>query len=111
MCVCVYTCCCIQLFVTPWTEALHPWNFLGKNTRVGCYSLLQGIVPTQEPNPSPLYLLHWQAEYFLFYIYLLILSIINYLFNKLIINYFINFWLILKNYYAYKVQILKGMKE
>ena len=31
----------------------------GKNTRVGCHFLLQGIVPTQKLNP---HLLHWQAD-------------------------------------------------
>ena len=34
-------------------------DFLGKNTRVGCHILLQGIFPTQESNP---YLLHWRAD-------------------------------------------------
>ena len=35
---------------TPWTVALQslcPWDFLGKNTRAHCHSLLQGIFPTQ----------------------------------------------------------------
>ena len=27
------------------TRLLYPWNFPGKNTRVGCHFLLQGIVP------------------------------------------------------------------
>ena len=31
---------------------LHPWNFPGKNTGVGCYSLLQGIFVIQESNPG-----------------------------------------------------------
>ena len=31
---------------------LGPWNFPGKNTGVGCYFLLQGILPTQELNPA-----------------------------------------------------------
>ena len=42
-------------FVTPWTvahQAPHPWDFLGKNTRVGCHSLLPGILPTQGSNPG-----------------------------------------------------------
>ena len=26
------------------------WDFLGKNTEVGCYVLLQGIFPTQASN-------------------------------------------------------------
>ena len=29
---------------------LCPWNFLGKNTGVGCHFLLQGIFPTQGSN-------------------------------------------------------------
>ena len=35
------------------------WNFPGKNTRVSCHFLLQGIVPTQGSN---LRLLRWQAD-------------------------------------------------
>ena len=38
------------------------WIFPGKNTRVGCHFLLQGIFPTQESNPGLLCLLHWQAD-------------------------------------------------
>ena len=34
-------------------------NSLGKNTGVGCHSLLQGIFPTQGSNPHLLCLLHW----------------------------------------------------
>ena len=30
---------------------LCPWDFPGKNTGVGCFALLQGIFPTQGPNP------------------------------------------------------------
>ena len=45
-----------QLFATPWTVActklLHPWDFLGKSTGVGCRFLLQGIFPTQGLNPG-----------------------------------------------------------
>ena len=37
---------------------LCPWIFPGKNTRVGCHFLVQGISLTQELN---LCLLHWQA--------------------------------------------------
>ena len=32
------------------SRLLCPWDFLGKNTRVGCHFLLQGIFPTQELN-------------------------------------------------------------
>ena len=38
----------------PWTAAtrlLCPWDFPGKNTRMGCHFLLQGIIPTQGLNP------------------------------------------------------------
>ena len=31
---------------------LHPWDFQGKSTGVGCHFLLQGIFPTQGPNPG-----------------------------------------------------------
>ena len=37
--------------------ALCPWGFPGKNTRVGCHFLLQGIFPTQGSNPC---LLHYR---------------------------------------------------
>ena len=36
-------------------------GFSSKNTGVGCLALLQGIFPTQESNPGPLSLLHWQV--------------------------------------------------
>ena len=53
------------------SEALHlherrldgllcPWDFPGKNTRVGCHFLLQGIFPTLESNPG---LLHCRCMY------------------------------------------------
>ena len=32
------------------TRLLHPWNSPGKNTVVGCHSLLQGIFPTHGLN-------------------------------------------------------------
>ena len=41
------------------TRLFLPWNFLGKNTGVGCCFLLQEIFPTQGSN---LCLLHWQAD-------------------------------------------------
>ena len=34
------------------TRLLHPWNFLGENTGVGCHFLLQGIFPIQGSNPD-----------------------------------------------------------
>ena len=39
---------------TPWAvdpRLLCPWDSAGKNTGVGCHSLLQGIFPTQGSNP------------------------------------------------------------
>ena len=47
----------VQLFVTPWTVAHQAPLSIGKNTRVGCHSLLQGIFTTHGLNPS---LLHWR---------------------------------------------------
>ena len=38
---------------------ISPWSFPGKNTRVGCYSLLQGIFLSQGLNT---HLLNWQAD-------------------------------------------------
>ena len=38
---------------------LCPWNSLGKNTRVGCHSLLQEIFPTQGSNPG---ILHYRQN-------------------------------------------------
>ena len=54
----------VQLFSTPWTSPrfLCPWDSPGKNTGVGCHTLIQGIFLTQGWNPRLLYLLHWQAE-------------------------------------------------
>ena len=44
----------------PWglqpARLLCPWDFPGKNTRVGCRFLLQKIFPTQGQNP------HWQID-------------------------------------------------
>ena len=53
---CVLSCLShVRLSVTPWTiphtRLLCLWNSTGKNTGVGCYSLLQGIFPTQGSNP------------------------------------------------------------
>ena len=44
---------CIQLFTALWTvpaRLLCPWDSPGKNTGVGCHTLLQGIFPTQGSN-------------------------------------------------------------
>ena len=47
-----------RLFSTPWTVARQvplSWNPPGKNTGVGCHSLLQGIFPIQVSNPGLLH--------------------------------------------------------
>ena len=47
----------LQLHGQQPTRLLCPWDFPGKNTGVGCHSLLQGIFVTQGSNPG---LLHCQ---------------------------------------------------
>ena len=44
------------------TRLLCQWDSPGKNTGVGCHSLLQGIFPTQGSNLHLWHLLHWQAD-------------------------------------------------
>ena len=41
---------------------LYPWDYPGKNTRMGCHALLQGIFPTQGSNSNLLCLMYWQAD-------------------------------------------------
>ena len=43
------------------TRLLCPWDSLGKNTGVGCYTLLQRIFLVQGSNLGLLHLLHWQV--------------------------------------------------
>ena len=45
-----------------YVSVLHPWDSSGKNTRVGCHFLLQGIFPTQGSNLGLLCLLHLEAD-------------------------------------------------
>ena len=40
------------------TRFLCPWDFLGRNTGVGCHFLLEGIFPTQGLSPCLFCLLH-----------------------------------------------------
>ena len=46
----------VRLFVTPHrlqpTRLLHPWDFPGKSTGVGCHFLLKGIFASQGLNPG-----------------------------------------------------------
>ena len=56
--------CVLSCVDSLWPHGLpptSPWDFLGKNTGVGCHFLLQGIFPIQGFNPRLLHLLHWQA--------------------------------------------------
>ena len=60
---CAKSLCCVQLFVTLWTETIQAppsMGFPSKNTGVGSRFLLQGIFQTQGSNPRLFHLLHWQ---------------------------------------------------
>ena len=61
-CCCCYIASVVSNSVRPHrrqpTRLLCPWDFPGKNTGVGCLSLLQGIFPTQGSNP---HILYWQS--------------------------------------------------
>ena len=47
---------CSVVSYSLWPHGLYsPWNSPGQNTRVGSLSLLQGIFPTQGPNPGLLH--------------------------------------------------------
>ena len=50
---------CFSFVDTLWL--LCPWHSPGKNARVGCHALLQGIFPTQGSNLSLVHLFRWQA--------------------------------------------------
>ena len=45
------------------TRLLHPWNFPGKNTGVGCHFLLL-VSSCQRLNLCLLHALNWQADFF-----------------------------------------------
>ena len=49
---------CNPMDYSPPGSFVHGIDSTGKNTRVSCHFLLQGIFPTQRANPR---LLHWQA--------------------------------------------------
>ena len=60
----IYVCVCVTWSVVfdslqphglQSTRLLCPWNSPGKNTGMGCHSLLQGIFPTQGTNPHLLF--------------------------------------------------------
>ena len=61
ICACMLSCSAVQLSASLWTavcQAPLSMGFSGKNIKVGCHFLLQGIFLTQESNPC---LLHWQV--------------------------------------------------
>ena len=56
----------VQLFVipvehNPQVSYVCPWDYLGKNTGVGCHFLLQGIFPALRSNLKLLCLPYWQV--------------------------------------------------
>ena len=53
---------CNPMDCSPPGSAVHE-DSAGKNTGVGCHSLLQGILLTQGSNPYLLCLVHWQSGY------------------------------------------------
>ena len=60
---CMFFCCSIvsNSLQPPGLQPIRllcPWDFPGKNTRVSCHFILQGIFPTQRLNPCLLCLLH-----------------------------------------------------
>ena len=65
LCVCAQLCLtrCDPMDCVPWTaRLLCPWDVPGKNIVVGCYFLLQGIVPTQGLNSHLLHFPQWQSD-------------------------------------------------
>ena len=71
------------------TRLLHPWNFLGKSTGVGCHFLFQRIFPTQGSNLGLLHcrqtLYHLSHQGSLYPVYW---ALIRYMIYK----YFLPFW-------------------
>ena len=67
-CYCAYRCVRAQSRLTLqlrelWSTMLFcPWVCPGKNTGVGCHSLLQGVAATQGLSLSLLRLLRWQVD-------------------------------------------------
>ena len=52
---------CVTLWFCSLPGSSDPGDSPGKNTRVGCYTLLQGIFPPQRSNPHLFCLVHWQV--------------------------------------------------
>ena len=71
LCVCVCVLCanslqscltlCNPLDCSPPGSSVHV-DSPGRNTGVGCHTLLQGVFPTEGSNPLLLHLLLWQAD-------------------------------------------------
>ena len=63
---CMHTCSVVSNSLWPHGLCSPPVSSVhgdspGKNTRVGCHVLLQGIFSTQESNQHLFHLLHWEA--------------------------------------------------
>ena len=58
----LYLTLCDPMDYSPQRRLLCPWDFPGKNIRVSCHFLLQGVFLAQGLNPRLLHLLHWQAD-------------------------------------------------
>ena len=52
---------CDPVHCSPPAPLENPTDYTGKNTRVGCHDILQGIFPIQVSNPHLLHLLHRRA--------------------------------------------------
>ena len=57
----IHSCPALQCYAMEPSRLLCLFNSPGKNTGVGCHTLLQGIFPTQGSNPSILLLLNCAA--------------------------------------------------
>ena len=62
----LYVCVCVHVILQRYglvpIRLLHPGNFPGKKSGVGCHIQFQVIFSTQELNPYLLLLLSWQAD-------------------------------------------------
>ena len=58
---CLTLCTVVDCSIPPTPRLFCAWDSPGKNTGVGCHSLLQGIFLTQGSSPHLLCLLHWQT--------------------------------------------------
>ena len=70
----------VQLFVNLWTighQALLSMDSIGKNTRVGCHTLLQGIFPTQGWNPCLFLISRWGFFVLFCFVFVFFLALVS----------------------------------